>query len=100
MYVPIDKPVIIKLTSKDVIHSFGVPNLRIKQDAIPGMEIPMWFQGTKEGTYEVACSQLCGIGHYSMRGFINIKSAEDYTKWEAEQTAAKEESGSGDDFWD
>jgi cytochrome c oxidase subunit II len=102
MYVPTGKPIIAKLSSKDVIHSFGVPFLRVKQDAIPGMEVPIWFEALKTGTAEIACSQLCGVGHYSMRGFVNIKSPEDFAKWQEEQTKAKaeENAGSGgDDFW-
>lgn len=99
MFVPVGKPVIAKITSKDVIHSFGVPNLRLKQDAIPGMEVPVWFMATKTGSIEIACSQLCGIGHYSMRGFVQIKTPAEYQTWLAEQVQASTEE-SGDDFWE
>src|SRR5207247_1140832 len=76
--LPVDRPILVHLSSKDVIHSFGVYELRVKQDSIPGMDIPVWFIPNRVGDYEIACSQLCGLGHYRMRGFVNIKSAADY----------------------
>ena len=81
IYLPIDKPVIITLTSKDVIHSFGVPAMRVKQDIIPGMTTHVWFTPNKLGQYEIACSQLCGPGHYRMRGIINVLSQADFDQW-------------------
>lgn len=86
--LPVDKPVIVRLSSKDVIHSFNLPVMRVKQDAIPGMSIPLWFTPNRIGNYEIACAQLCGLGHYRMRGYINILSREDYGKWQTEQEAA------------
>jgi cytochrome c oxidase subunit 2 len=83
--LPIDRPVLVHLTSKDVIHSFGVYELRVKQDAVPGLEMPVWFIPTLAGQYEITCSQLCGLGHYRMRGFVNVQSAADYDKWMADQ---------------
>ena len=83
--LPIDRPVLVHLTSKDVIHSFGVYELRVKQDAVPGLEMPVWFIPTKTGQWDIACSQLCGLGHYRMRGFVNVQSAADYDKWMADQ---------------
>jgi cytochrome c oxidase subunit 2 len=79
--LPIDRPVLIHLSSKDVIHSFGLYEMRVKQDAIPGMSIPVWFIPNRAGEYEIACSQLCGLGHFRMRGFITIQTAADYQKW-------------------
>ena len=79
--LPIDRPVLVHLSSKDVIHSFGLYEMRVKQDAIPGMTIPVWFIPNRSGEYEIACSQLCGLGHFRMRGFITIQSAADYQKW-------------------
>lgn len=76
LYIPVDRPVVINLSSKDVIHSFGVPQLRVKQDAIPGLVIPMWFRPSVEGEYEIACAQLCGLSHYRMRGFVTVTSEE------------------------
>ena len=83
--VPKDRPVLVHLVSKDVIHSFGLYEMRIKQDAIPGMEIPVWFVPTRAGDYEITCSQLCGLGHYRMRGFITVQSQSDFDKWLADQ---------------
>lgn len=86
--LPVDKPVIIHLSSKDVIHSFSLPQMRIKQDAVPGMTIPVWFTATQTGDWEVNCSQLCGLGHYRMRGFYSIKTQSDYDAWLREEEAA------------
>jgi cytochrome c oxidase subunit 2 len=78
--LPVDRPVLVHLSSKDVIHSFGLYEMRVKQDAIPGMTIPVWFIPNRVGEYEIACSQLCGLGHFRMRGFVTIQSAADYQK--------------------
>jgi cytochrome c oxidase subunit II len=83
--LPVDKPVLVHLSSKDVIHSFGLYEMRVKQDAIPGMNIPVWFTPTRVGDYEITCSQLCGLGHFRMRGFLNIQTQADYDKWMADQ---------------
>lgn len=83
--LPVDRPVLVHLSSKDVIHSFGLYEMRVKQDAIPGMNIPVWFIPNRVGEYEIACSQLCGLGHFRMRGFITIQSAADYKKWYDDQ---------------
>jgi cytochrome c oxidase subunit 2 len=79
--LPVDRPVLVHLSSKDVIHSFAVYEMRVKQDAVPGMRIPVWFIPNKVGEYEIACSQLCGLGHYRMRGFVSIQSAANFQKW-------------------
>ncbi len=76
--LPVDRPVLVHLTSMDVIHSFGLFEMRVKQDAIPGLDIPVWFIPNRIGQYDITCSQLCGLGHYRMRGFLNIQSAQDY----------------------
>jgi cytochrome c oxidase subunit 2 len=83
--LPVDRPVLVHLSSKDVIHSFGLYEMRVKQDAIPGMSIPVWFIPNRVGDYEIACSQLCGLGHFRMRGFITIQSAANYQKWYDDQ---------------
>jgi cytochrome c oxidase subunit II len=83
--LPVDRPILVHLSSKDVIHSFGLYEMRVKQDAIPGMTIPVWFIPNRIGEYEIACSQLCGLGHFRMRGFITIQSAADYQKWYDDQ---------------
>src|SRR5215470_10122264 len=93
LYLPVNRPIIVKLRSKDVIHSFGVPQFRVKQDAIPGFTIPIWFvpdvtteqmrakTGNAEFQYEVACAQLCGLGHAHMRAFVTVLPEADFQKW-------------------
>jgi cytochrome c oxidase subunit 2 len=83
--LPVDRPVLVHLSSMDVIHSFGLYEMRVKQDAIPGLNIPVWFIPNRVGEYEIACSQLCGLGHFRMRGFITIQNAADYKKWYDDQ---------------
>lgn len=85
--LPVDTPVIVYLTSMDVIHSFGIPEMRVKQDAIPGMEIPIWWEPTVVGEYEINCSQLCGLGHYRMRGAVSILAQADFQSFLAEESA-------------
>jgi len=81
LHVPVDRPVIIELSSKDVIHNFCLPHMRIAGDAIPGSLIPMWFRPIKTGTYEVVCGQLCGLGHYGMKGTLVVDTPADYQAW-------------------
>ncbi len=86
MHVPVGKPVIAYIMSKDVIHSFKVIAMRVCQDAIPGVPIPTWFTPTKEGRYQINCAQLCGIGHAGMAsGYITVESQEKYEQWLAEK---------------
>jgi len=81
LHVPVNRPVIIELSSKDVIHNFCLPHMRIAADAIPGSLIPMWFKPIKAGTYEVVCGQLCGLGHYGMKGTLVVDTPADYQAW-------------------
>jgi cytochrome c oxidase subunit 2 len=81
LHTPVNRPLIIELSSKDVIHNFALVHMRIAQDAIPGSLIPMWFKPIKEGTYEVICGQLCGLGHYSMKGSLVVDNEADYQAW-------------------
>ena len=81
LHVPVDRNVIVDVSSKDVIHNFGLPNLRIAQDAIPGQTIPMWFKPIKPGSYEIVCGQLCGLGHYAMKGTLVVDTPADYQAW-------------------
>ena len=93
LYLPVNRPIIVRLRSKDVIHSFNVPELRVKQDAVPGFTIPIWFvpnvttadmrarTGNAEFQYEIACAQLCGLGHYRMRAFVTVQTADEFSKW-------------------
>ena len=93
LHIPVNTPINISLSSKDVLHSFGLPEFRVKQDAVPGMAIPVWFEATmtteeflettkgsaREGKgFEIACAQLCGLGHYRMKGFLTVHENEGY----------------------
>src|SRR5271154_6241965 len=82
IHVPVNKPVIIYLSSKDVIHSLKIIAMRVCQDAIPGLRIPVWFTPTKIGRYQINCAQLCGPGHASMTGgFVTVETQADFDKW-------------------
>lgn len=88
LHLEVNRPVIIRLTSKDVIHSFFLPYMRVKQDATPGMEVPVHFTPVKTSgaeTWEIACAQLCGLGHYRMRGQLQVHSKSDFGKWMTSQ---------------
>ncbi len=89
IHVPVNKVIRVHLGSKDVIHSFFLPNLRLRQDAVPGRTVLVWFEVTKPGKYEIACSQLCGFGHSGMIGWLYADAPENYAKWAAENLAAK-----------
>ena len=81
LHVPVNRPVIVETSSKDVIHNFALPHMRIAQDAIPGQIIPMWFKPIKTGNFEIVCGQLCGLGHYSMKGNLVVDTPDDYQAW-------------------
>jgi cytochrome c oxidase subunit 2 len=93
--LPVDEDVLVQLKSMDVLHSFFLPNLRIKQDAVPGMKIPVWFKGTETGSSDIVCAELCGWGHYKMKGRVTFLTRPDFDAWlarmEAEQEATHEE---------
>ncbi len=109
LFLPVNRPIIVRLRSKEVIHSFGVPELRVKQDAIPGLTIPIWFiptvttaeMRTRTGNpafqYEIACAQLCGLGHARMRGFVTVQTAEEFQKW-MEEAVAEQAAAASDPF--
>jgi cytochrome c oxidase subunit 2 len=104
LHLPVDRPALIQLTSKDVIHSFALQEMRIKQDVIPGTTIQVWFvpkvtteqmrqrTGNPDFGYEISCAQLCGLGHYRMRGYVTIDTADEFQKWMSEQEAQNSES--------
>jgi cytochrome c oxidase subunit 2 len=110
LHLPVDRPVRLTLTSKDVIHSFALQEMRVKQDAIPGMSIEVWFvpkvttdamrarTGNPEYNYEISCAQLCGLGHYRMRGYVTIHGADAFRTWMDEQQAQLAESAE-DSVW-
>jgi len=85
--VPAGKPIKLILHSRDVIHNFFVRELRLKQDIVPGMEIPFYFQADKPGTYEIPCSELCGLGHFQMRSTLEVMAPPDFEKWKQQQAA-------------
>jgi len=91
MHVPLNQPVVVSLTSKDVIHSFFLPQFRVKQDAVPGLTSRVWLQGTETGTFDIACAELCGLGHYRMRGFISVDEPADFEAWLQELAAEADE---------
>ena len=107
LYLPVNRPIIVRLRSKDVIHSFGVPEFRVKQDAVPGLTIPIWFipnvttaemrarTGNPEFQYEIACAQLCGLGHARMRELVTVQPAEEFQTWMDEAVA--EQAAAADD---
>ena len=84
VHVPVGKTIRVELKSRDVIHSFFVPQLRYKQDAVPGRDIPIWFKVTKPGKYEIPCAELCGFGHSGMRGWLYVHTPEEYAAWAQE----------------
>ena len=89
LHLPIGRPVIIELSSKDVIHSFGIPAMRVKQDVVPGLRSSIWFTPTMTGDFDVACSQLCGSGHYRMRAVITVESEAEFRKFLADEARAQ-----------
>ncbi|MGH7418945.1 MAG: cytochrome c oxidase subunit II, partial [Candidatus Rokuibacteriota bacterium] len=92
IHVPLGRPTVVRLTAEDVIHSFFVPEFRIKQDAVPGMTIDVWFEPTAAGEYELGCAELCGLGHYRMRARVFVHPPEEFDAWAAQ--AAQGEVGS------
>jgi cytochrome c oxidase subunit 2 len=90
MVLPVNRQVDLTLRAVDVIHSFFVPALRFKQDAVPGLAIHMHFTPNQIGDYEIACAELCGLGHYKMHGMVKVVSPEDFDKWLAAREAEKQ----------
>ena len=100
LHLPVNKPVIARLTSLDVIHCFSLPQMRVKQDIFPGMEIPTWFvpvmETPKDMKWEIACAQLCGVGHYRMVGRYHVVSEEDFDEWYKERHSEMAEEAEDD----
>ncbi|HUP46972.1 MAG TPA: cytochrome c oxidase subunit II [Thermoanaerobaculia bacterium] len=92
LHLEVDRAVIVRISSKDVIHSFALQEMRVKQDAIPGMEVPIHFTPTRtseqDRPWEITCAQLCGLGHYRMRGMYSVHSKEDFAAWMRQNTPA------------
>jgi cytochrome c oxidase subunit II len=90
MYVPVGRQVELILRAQDVIHSFFIPSMRFKQDAVPGLAIHMHFTPIATGDYEIACAELCGLGHYKMHGMLKVVSPADFETWLAAREAEKQ----------
>jgi len=91
LHVPAERPVEVRLRSEDVIHSFFIPELRVKQDAVPGMTTRTWFVASEPASLEIACAELCGLGHYRMQAAVTVQAPVDFEAWHAERAA--EETG-------
>jgi cytochrome c oxidase subunit 2 len=87
LVIPVNRPVLLTMHAKDVGHAFYVPELRIQLDFVPGLDIPLQFTATKPGKYEIVCTQLCGLGHYNMRAYLEVKTPEDFVQWLKDQAA-------------
>ena len=85
--IPLDRPIVLQLASTDVIHSFYLPNFRVKRDAMPGMVNALWFQAEKTGEYEIGCAQHCGPNHYKMRGVLTVLKPDEYDRWITDMAA-------------
>jgi cytochrome c oxidase subunit 2 len=85
--VPVGRPILVHLTSRDVVHSFSLNEMRVKQDATPGLTVRTWFTPTLTGKWEIGCSQLCGLGHYRMRGDFAVLTEEEWQRWLARELA-------------
>lgn len=96
IYVPEDTPVVLRLRSRDVLHSFFVPRFRVKQDAVPGMSIPVWFEANEPGSYDLICAELCGWGHFKMAGKIHVLPRDEFDAWLSDARAALYSNGSND----
>ncbi len=78
LHLPVNKDILIEISTRDVIHSFSIPVMRVKQDAIPGIRIPTWFTPIRTGSWEIACAQLCGNSHYEMKGYVHVHTQQGY----------------------
>lgn len=87
MSIPVNREIHLLMHTKDVGHSFFVPELRVQQDFVPGLDVSVHFTATKIGKYEIVCTQLCGLGHYNMKAYLEVKSQEDYDAWLKQQAA-------------
>lgn len=90
LHIPVNEEILVSLKSSDVLHDFFLPNLRVKQDAVPGMAIPVWFKATETGEFDLVCAELCGWGHYKMKGQLTVQSKQDYEEWLETTFAAQE----------
>jgi len=91
LHVPVNQAVRVNLRAEDVIHSFFLPDFRLKQDAIPGEEIAVWFEATRTGEFTLGCAELCGLGHYRMKGTVFVHSDTDFQAWVASRAEEEEQ---------
>ncbi len=89
MAVPANREIHLLMHSKDVGHSFFVPELRVQQDFVPGLDLSLHFTATKTGRYEIVCTQLCGLGHYNMKAYLSVMSQQDFEDWLKKQAASQ-----------
>ncbi len=87
MTLPLGRPIVVHLSSRDVVHSFTLNEMRVKQDATPGHTVRTWFTPTRTGKWDIACSQLCGLGHYRMRGEYSVIAEAEWAKWQESELA-------------
>ncbi len=87
MAIPVNQEIHLLMHSKDVGHSFFVPELRIHQDFVPGLDLSVHFTATKTGRYEIVCTQLCGLGHYNMKAYLDVLSHDDFDQWLKKEAA-------------
>jgi cytochrome c oxidase subunit 2 len=85
LHVPLNEEVVLQIESQDVLHSFFLPHMRVKQDVVPGMKQYVWFQPNRPGVYDIVCAELCGWGHYKMKGRLTVESRDDFDRWLNEQ---------------
>jgi len=85
LHLPINEEIVLQIESQDVLHSFFLPHMRVKQDVVPGMKQFVWFRANREGPYDIVCAELCGWGHYKMRGRMTIESRESFDRWLAQK---------------
>ena len=90
LHLPAFEDVVLAIKTEDVLHSFFLPNLRVKQDVVPGMKQFVWFHANDTGTFDIVCAELCGWGHYKMRGQLVLESRENFQKWYSDQYAQQE----------
>jgi cytochrome c oxidase subunit 2 len=98
LHIPVGRVVHVHLGAEDVIHSFFLPEFRVKQDAVPGRRQPVWFEAMETGTYTLGCAELCGLGHYRMRGTVTVHEADAFDSWQqssGEVAFADDDDGAG-----
>jgi cytochrome c oxidase subunit 2 len=90
LFLPVDRDIDVTLRAQDVIHSFFIPNMRFKQDAVPGLMVHVHFRPDKTGNYEIACAELCGLGHYKMHAVLKVVTQQEFAAWTAQRLAEKQ----------